>query len=146
MMKWVIDNGLSADSFIDLGWVSNARLPIILRETDVALFPSRAEGGTNLSAMEAMACGIPCILTANTGHLDLIDDNNCYALTDLKPDPVEPEFWCQANVDEIIEKLEHAYTNTEDRKQRAEQGATSMEALSWENQIGKLIVKIQDFL
>jgi glycosyltransferase involved in cell wall biosynthesis len=146
MMKWVIDNGLPADSFVDLGWVSNARLPIILREADIAMFPSRAEGGTNLSAMEAMACGIPCILTANTGHLDLIDTDNCYALTDLKPDPVELGFWCQAGVEEIVAKLEHAYTNTEDRKHRAEQGAKTMKKLSWENQIGKLIDAIQGFL
>ena len=146
MTKWAIDNGLPADSFVDLGWVSNARLPIILREADIALFPSRAEGGTNLAAMEAMACGIPCILSANTGHLDIIDTNNCYALRDLKPDPMEPEVWNQANIEEIITKLEQAYTNTEDRKQRAEQGVKSMKNLSWECQLGKLIVAIEDLL
>ena len=146
MTKWAIDNGLPAESFVDLGWVSNARLPIILREADIALFPSRAEGGTNLTAMEAMACGIPCILSANTGHLDLIDTNNCYALTDLKSDPVEPEVWYQANVEEIITKLEQAYTDTEDREQRGKQGAESMKKLSWESQIGKLIIAITDLL
>ena len=146
MTKWAIDNGLPADSFIDLGWVSNARLPIILREADIALFPSRAEGGTNLTAMEAMACGIPCILSANTGHLDLINTENCYALTDLRPDPVEPEVWHQANVEEILTKLEQAYTDTEDRKQRGKRGAKSMKKLSWESQIGKLIIAITDLL
>ena len=146
MTKWAIDNGLAADSFVDLGWVSNVRLPIILREVDIALFPSRAEGGTNLAAMEAMACGIPCILSANTGHLDLIDTDNCYALTDLKPDQVEPEVWSQANVEEIVTKLEQAYTDADDRKQRAEQGAKSMKKLSWERQIGKLIEAIEDLL
>jgi glycosyltransferase involved in cell wall biosynthesis len=146
MAKWATDNGIAADSFVDLGWVSNARLPIILREVDIALFPSRAEGGTNLAAMEAMACGIPCILSANTGHLDLIGKDNCYALTDLKPDSVEPEVWCQANVEEIIAKLEQAYTNVEDRTHRAERGAEAMKKLSWENQIGKLILAIEDFL
>jgi len=146
MTKWAIDNGLRDDSFIDLGWVPNARLPAILRESDIALFPSRAEGGTNLAAMEAMACGIPCILSANTGHLDLIYKDNCYPLTDLKSDPVEPEFWYQANVEEIVAKLEQAYTNTEDRKKRAEQGVVSMKKLSWESQISKLIEVIEDLL
>ncbi len=144
--KWAIENGIAADSFVDLGWISNARLPVILREADIALFPSRAEGGTNLAAMEAMACGIPCVLSANTGHLDLIGTNNCYALSDFKPDMEEPEIWCQSNVEEIIEKLEQAYTNEEDRKQRAKQGAEAMKKLSWENQIGELILAIEDFL
>jgi glycosyltransferase involved in cell wall biosynthesis len=146
MTKWAIDNGLPDGSFVDLGWVSNARLPTILREANIALFPSRAEGGTNLAAMEAMACGIPCILSANTGHLDLIDIDNCYPLTDLKPDPVEPEIWSQANVEEIIVKLEQAYTNKEERRYRSEQGVKTMKKLSWERQIGKLIEAIEDLL
>ena len=146
MTQWAIRNGVPADSFVDLGWVSNARLPIILREADIALFPSRAEGGTNLAAMEAMACEIPCVLSANTGHLDLIETDNCYALTDLKPDLVEPEVWCQANVEEIVTKLEQAYKDTEDRKQRAALGAKSMKKLSWESQIDKLIIAIKDLL
>ena len=28
-----------------------------------------------------MASGVPCILSANTGHLDLIEDDNCYPIT-----------------------------------------------------------------
>ena len=59
---------------LDLGRVPNAGMPRILRECDVAVFPNRAEGGTNLVAMKCMACGVPTILSANTGHLDLIRD------------------------------------------------------------------------
>jgi len=38
------------------------------------------QGGTNLVAMEAFAAGIPSIISANTGHLDLIDDDRCFPL------------------------------------------------------------------
>jgi hypothetical protein len=44
-------------------------MPQILREIDVAVVPNRFEGGTNLVAMECMACGMPVILSANTGYL-----------------------------------------------------------------------------
>ena len=50
----------------------NVGMPHVLHEADVALFPNRAEGGTNLVAMECLASGIPTILSANTGHLDLL--------------------------------------------------------------------------
>jgi len=144
--SWVHDNGVPAENFIDLGWVANSRLPSILRETDVALFPNRCEGGTNLAAMEAMATGVPCILSANTGHLDLIEDDNCYVLTRQSPDPVEPGHWRESDVDEIVEKLERAYRDREDRTRRAKRGAAFMKKLSWKNQVGKLVSEIEDLL
>lgn len=68
---WFADNGLPDGSALDLGIVPNAFLGQIMREADVAVFASRAEGGTNLMAMEAMAAGVPTIVSTNTGHLDL---------------------------------------------------------------------------
>ena len=44
----------------------------LLKQSDLAVFPNRCEGGTNLVAMEAIACGIPTVLSANSGHLDLM--------------------------------------------------------------------------
>ena len=55
-------------------------MPEVLREVDVAVFPNRCEGGTNLVAMEALASGLTCILSKNTGHLDLIRADNCLPL------------------------------------------------------------------
>lgn len=65
---------------IDVGAVPNSGMPPILRDCDVAVFPNRAEGGTNLVAMEAIACGVPTILSANTGHLDLLNEGYGIAL------------------------------------------------------------------
>jgi hypothetical protein len=30
--------------------------------------------------MEALTSGLPTIMTANTGHLDLVDDERCFPL------------------------------------------------------------------
>lgn len=138
--EWALENGVPADAFIDLGWIPNHRLPAVLNEVDVGVFPSRCEGGTNLAAMEAMSCGIPCILSANTGHLDIIKANsNCYALQDQSPYAEGPEKdWRHSNIDEIIEYMEQAYTNSSQRREIGTNARATMTSLSWDNQINKL--------
>lgn len=135
--QWARDCGLADNQFLDLGSVPNALMPPILREMDVALFPNRSEGGTNLVAMEAMACGVPAILSANTGHMDLIDGRNCYALETqgaVRGDggPVgDVAGWGESSVDEIDDMLERAFTDRSDARRRAERGAAKLAGLSW---------------
>ena len=78
---WMVANGIPRRQFHNFDIIPNFNMPEVLREADCALFPNRAEGGTKLVAMEAMACGLPVIISANTGHLDLIEDDNCIPLT-----------------------------------------------------------------
>jgi glycosyltransferase involved in cell wall biosynthesis len=93
-------------------------------EMDVALFPNRCEGGTNLVAMETMACGVPTILSANTGHRDLIDGDNGYALTRQAPVAERPG-WGESDLDEIVAALEAAYANRDDARRRGAAGAAT---------------------
>lgn len=133
--------------FVDLGPVLNWQIGPLTREADVALFPNRAEGGTNLVAMECMASGVPTILSANTGHLDIISDEVCYPLHNQGPCRATPwyssiEGWGESSVDEIVETLERVYR---DRDQAARHGAAAAEAMrqiSWESQISKLLQEI----
>jgi glycosyltransferase involved in cell wall biosynthesis len=78
-------NGLAEDQFIDIGCVPNHLIAQVLRETDVALFPNRCEGGTKLVAMECMASGVPTIVSDNTGHKDLVAIGAPYALNRQRP-------------------------------------------------------------
>jgi len=118
-------------------------LPIVMRDADVALFPNRCEGGTNMMAMQAMACGIPSILSANSGHLDIIEDGACLPLDHQRPVTVDhPEIstdgWGESDVDEIIEALELVY---QDRARAREIGAAGAEVMSrytWRAQIDQL--------
>ena len=97
-------------------------MPTILREMDVAVFPNRAEGGTNLVAMECMACGLPVILSRNTGHIDLIENDNCYTLDDQRQttrgfagiDGVQG--WGESQIDEAVERLEQVYVDRAEAK------------------------------
>lgn len=69
--QWAADNGINPDQVIDIGQVQNTLMPTIYRECDCAVFPNRCEGGTNLVAMEAMACGLPTAVSSGHGHDDL---------------------------------------------------------------------------
>lgn len=56
---------------LDVGQVPHYAMAHIYAAADVAIFPNRCEGGTNLVAMECLAMGIPTILSAGHGHADL---------------------------------------------------------------------------
>ena len=145
--QWAIDHGVPVNAFIDLGWLPNRAVPAVLWDMDVAVFPNRCEGGTNLVAMEAMACGVPCILSANTGHLDIIADDNCFALGDQRPvtDPnSRTSMWRESQVEQIVEQLEKIYTDRAVAQQRSEVGAALISNLSWQNQTAALIAAVSD--
>ena len=146
---WAKANGVAEDAFIDLGWVSHGQLPEILCEAHVGLFPNRCEGGTNLSAMEAMACGVPCILSANSGHLDVITEDNCYALRQQSAVDFAmnfPEDWRDSSIDEIVGHLEDVYDNRAEAVSRGQKGAQFMQGLTWENQTDKLVEAVSDLM
>ncbi|MBC8244044.1 MAG: glycosyltransferase family 4 protein [Verrucomicrobia bacterium] len=142
--EWAGDNGVPADNFHDHGLVANHLMPEVFAQADVALFPNRCEGGTNLVAMEAMASGVPCILSANTGHMDLINDDNCYPL--LKQSEVtsftNTNDWGESDVAEVVEILERIYTDRQEAKRRGKQAAMFMRDWSWEKRTAYLLNRI----
>ena len=147
--QWVGKAGIPEDAYIDVGAVPNTHIPSIIAEADVALFTNRCEGGTNLVAMETMACGIPCILSANTGHLDIISDDNCYALrAQSKSLPaIDPSgMWGESDIEEIDAALEDAYQNRDTARKRGKAGAKFMRTLSWQHQTAELVDAVREYM
>jgi glycosyltransferase involved in cell wall biosynthesis len=146
VLRWTTDNGISAEQVFHLGPVPHMHLPRIIREANVALFPNRAEGGTNLVAMECMACGVPVILSANTGHLDLIQHENCFVL-EHQEEVDEPgcDGWGKSDVDEIVAVLETAYANKEDAASRGRRGSTFISKFTWGVQMAQLAEVLHPF-
>lgn len=145
---WAAANGIAPDKFIDLGMLPNEQVPGHLKEMDLAVFPNRCEGGTNLVAMETMACGVPCVIAANTGQLDLVDEEHCYILTAGGPvelPDIGTEGWGETSVDELVELMERAYENRKERRERGVAAAEFMHQWSWRNQIGKLLDALDEF-
>ncbi|MDX2223514.1 MAG: glycosyltransferase family 4 protein [Rhodospirillaceae bacterium] len=147
---WLRANGVPEGAFLDLGALSNAETPAILREVDVALLPSRCEGGTNLVAMEAMACGVPAILSRNTGHVDLIAPGNGYPLSFQIPigqitGRADMTDWGESSIAEIEQALEQAYTDATDRARRGAAAAAFMQTWSWHGRVGELLQILAEF-
>ena len=141
---WLSANGVPGESVIALPEIPNALLPPVIRECDVAIFPNRCEGGTNLVAMETLALGVPSLLSANTGHMDLLDRQIGFSLSDQSPVELaasDPDYdvWGESSVDEIVERLEAVYQNREAFREVAQAHARLMEDLSWTRQIDRLM-------
>ncbi|MEK9671019.1 MAG: glycosyltransferase family 4 protein [Rhodospirillaceae bacterium] len=144
---WARAEGLPEGAHEDISPVLNGAMPNILRDCDLGLFANRCEGGTNLVAMEAMATGLPCILSANSGHMDLIRNGNCYALTRQTETPFAPagsDHWRESDVDEMVATLEAAYDDREAAKRKGDAARAFMEDWSWQNQISRLLRSLKE--
>ncbi|MBF0394459.1 MAG: glycosyltransferase family 4 protein [Alphaproteobacteria bacterium] len=144
--EWLATNGLPPGSVVDLGAVPNSAVAPMLREADIAVFPNRCEGGTNLVAMECMACGVPVVLSRNTGHLDLIEavGDDCFVLEqqfDLGELSGLPAMagWGESMVDELVARLEEAYADRALARRRGAVAAAAMRDWSWELRVGGML-------
>ncbi len=149
--RWLVENGIPADAVLDVGMIPNAIAPQILREADVAVFTNRGEGGTNLVAMESFACGIPTILSMNTGHLDLIHPEHCYPLCTQHPVLGNEHYrgtegWGESQVEEVVEQLEQVYGNRAEAQRRGHAAAQFMQDWTWEKQVQRSLTLLADFL
>ena len=158
--EWMAGMGVPAGSCMDVDFVPNGMMPPVIREADVALFPNRCEGGTNLVAMECLAAGVPTILSANTGHLDLLagpdvaiplrrqrplgsrrpagtDDRGGAEgvaprlhLVTSSGEPMGTDGWGESDVEEIVEALEKVHADRAGAAERAARAAAWM-ASEW---------------
>ena len=150
LVSWLGANGVGAESVIDLGALPNQQMAQAIREADVALFPNRCEGGTNLVAMEAMACGVPVILSANTGHLDLLTEPEAaFALTRQRPVKGScplyrgTDGWGESDLTEMVEHLEQVYRDRESAAERGARGAQFLHrAWSWRQRTAELLATL----
>jgi glycosyltransferase involved in cell wall biosynthesis len=146
--KWVVSNGIAPEKVIVIKQIPNLLMPRVLRDMHCAVFPSRAEAGTSLPAKEAMACGIPVILAANTGLKDLIGSGNCIALTEQKPiHDCGTEYWGESNIEEIVQALERLYADSSYRERTGREGAAWILAhqRTWVNHARQLKSLIMSF-
>ena len=128
--SWILSHGLPFDSFTVLPLISPEEVSEWMRNSDVAVFTNRAEGGTNLVAMEALASGVPVVLSANTGHLDLVYSLNgrkgCFPIFNQKEVIINGEEylgWGETSVEDVLSKLDEVFHNRPEAEKRAQHAA-----------------------
>jgi glycosyltransferase involved in cell wall biosynthesis len=149
MKSWLLQQGLPPESFIDLPFTHNLLMPSVLHDCDMAVFPNRCEGGTNLVAMEAMACGVPTYVSYNSGQKDLVDLIGCGAFRSqafVKPSVAmqTTEGWGETEVDEVLSAMEYVYTHREKAKAEALKVAERMKPWNWSDLNEKLLQIVCD--
>lgn len=127
-----------SDNIIDIGEVPYSSRPYIIREADIAVFPSRASA-SNCRETECMACGIPVILSDNTSHKELIKGDNSLVLGSRNFIGGERfRGWSESDVEEILGALEFAYLNRDKVKTIGDEGCLSVSGYSWEAYADKI--------
>lgn len=123
-----------ADAVVDVGRLSNTQMPFVYRECDVAAFPSRVEGGTNLVAMECIACDVHTLLSDCTGHQDLLADQWGTPLTTILDQFGRGE----VPVDALVAGLEDARRDRSDREETPRSDAHLSDEWTWTKTASKL--------
>ena len=72
---WLAMNGIPRAAHLDLGQLTQLEAAAAIRECDVAIFPNRAEGATNMVLTECLGMGVPSIFGYWTGQADLMSAN-----------------------------------------------------------------------
>jgi glycosyltransferase involved in cell wall biosynthesis len=100
--------------------------------------------------MECMACGVPTILSANTGHMDLLAHNGVALPLVRQPQPSrdgeDTTDWGESDVEEIVEALERIWRDRKTAAAMGERGARLLASMTWRDQVGHLMRTIGPLL
>lgn len=133
--SWLIDSqkpldGLPADRVIMLPLIPNEQTPKIYEQAHIGLFPNRCEAGTNMVMTEFMACGRAVIASDAHGHKDVLVGDGPYRVTGGSYDPAG---WFNANVSDVLWRLEQAYSDKDKLPERGQQCAAAVAGLTWDD-------------
>ena len=141
LAHWLAVNALDEAAVINLGPVPYALLGQVLRGAAVAVFAQRCEPGINPTLLASFACGVPTILSNNTGHQPFVQQNLGFPLQFQRPVTPNSEMgtsgWGETDVEELVELLEHIYTQRQTACQRGKAAIDEMESWQWQTQLAQ---------
>jgi glycosyltransferase involved in cell wall biosynthesis len=137
MLVWLAANGVPRTAVRLLGAMDAQALARAMVDCHVAIFPSRAESGTNLFAAQALASGVPSVLTGGTGHADLVDAfaDLCWVMRrGAEMRDAARRGWVEPDVDEAVGMLLQAWEAAKrglDAEVIAEAARRGAERMTW---------------
>jgi len=157
IMEWLSSNGIPGKNILLAPIMANSMLANLMKQADVAVFTSRCEGGTNLMAMETLACGIPTILSANTGHLDLLEMKLDHAIAigidgrGKVPKKItsgyggdKGKLWGETNPEELAAKWMDIWREKSKWAIKGIEAAKGLESMSWKSSMKNLTTVLKN--
>jgi len=115
------------DDVVFMGAINHARMAEVLKDFDIAVYPSEAES-FGVSAVEAGACGLPVIATRVGGLREVIDDG----VTGLLVTPKSEE--------DLVDKLSHLATDPNLQKRLGNAARARVERLyDWRENVARMV-------
>jgi len=130
--------------------LSHGQVNDFYKELDCFVFPSKAEG-IGQPPREAMATGLPVILTNYSGLSEIAHKDICYPLQPnrfvrgVNPHTFEqPGDWAEIDIQELMGQMRYVYENQAEAKRKGKKAAqTIREKYSWELAAEKMIQFLQ---
>jgi glycosyltransferase involved in cell wall biosynthesis len=118
------------------GWVNHQDVLKYYQEADVFCFPSIREFGGAV-VLEAMACGLPCIVANNGGIGEYVTE-----ATGFKIEPLSREYL----IEELKNKIEILLKDPELRQNMSAQSIERVREFTWEQKAKKIIEIYEEML
>ena len=119
-----------------VGWVDQAQTLDYYRQADIFCFPSIREFGGAV-VMEAMACGLPCIVPNNGGIAEYVTEE-----TGFKIEPISREYLTE----ELTNKIKILVEDDHLRKSMSAKSIERAKEFEWDNKVGKIIDIYEEML
>ncbi len=118
----------------------------VLREVDVAVFPSRCETGANQAIAATLAHSIPTVLANHTANRDLIQLNLGFPLMAQRPVKGDSARvmagWGESDPEEVLELLEYIYSQRREARTRGAIAADFMQQWTWARQWQEVVARL----
>ncbi len=121
----------------------------LMQRSDAFVLPTRGEAW-GLPILEAMACGLPCIVTDCTGHRTFANESNSYLISVAGSCPAyDPIFydenldwgeWCEPDTHHLQSLMRHVFENREEAKEKGRAARRDAVRWSWDN-AGRIALK-----
>jgi glycosyltransferase involved in cell wall biosynthesis len=128
--------------------LSPQRMAELYQGADCFVLPTRGEGWC-MPALEAMACGLPAIVTAWSGPTAFLTTQNGYPLpiTGLEPTSSSNPYyrdaqWATPDMDALVELLRTVHARRDDARRCGAQAAIDARAWGWERAVQVVIKRL----